>query len=62
VLAAGFGKLASLQIPESGAIDMAAASAKYSSLFELMLWIGVGSGLAYFMLTPLMRKMMRGAQ
>ena len=59
VMAAGFGKLASLDIPEGSAIDMAAASAKYSSLFELMLWIGIGSGLVYFILTPLIRKMMQ---
>ena len=59
VMAAGFGKLASLDIPEGSAIDMAAASAKYSNLFELMLWIGIGSGLVYFILTPLIRKMMQ---
>jgi POT family proton-dependent oligopeptide transporter len=58
VLAAGFGKLASLEIPEGSAIDMAAASAKYSSLFELMLLIGIGSGVLYFVLTPLLRRMM----
>jgi POT family proton-dependent oligopeptide transporter len=60
VLAAGFGKLTSLEIPEGSAIDMAAASAKYSSLFELMLWIGIGSGVLYFVLTPLLRRMMNG--
>lgn len=58
VLAAGFGKLASLEIAEGSAIDMAAASAKYSSLFELMLLIGIGSGVLYFVLTPLLRRMM----
>lgn len=58
VLAAGFGKLASLEIPEGSAIDMVAASAKYSSLFEMMLWIGIGSGVLYFVLTPLLRRMM----
>lgn len=60
VLAAGFGKLASLDIPEGGAIDMAAAAAKYNGLFETMLWIGIGSGAAYFIMTPLLRKMMHG--
>ena len=60
VLAAGFGKLASLDIPEGGAIDMAVAAAKYNGLFETMLWIGIGSGAAYFIMTPLLRKMMHG--
>ncbi len=58
VLAAGFGKLASIAIPEGGTIDMAAAAGKYGSLFELMMWIGIGSGIVYFILTPLIRKMM----
>ena len=58
VLAAGFGKLASIAIPEGGTIDMAAAAGKYGSLFELMMWIGIGSGILYFILTPLIRKMM----
>ncbi|MGL4833476.1 MAG: MFS transporter, partial [Shewanella sp.] len=59
VLAAGFGKLASITIPEGGTIDMVSAAAKYNSMFEIMLWIGVGSGVVYFALTPLIRKMMR---
>jgi len=59
VLAAGFGKLTSITIPEGGTIDMASAAAKYNSMFGLMLWIGVGSGIVYFILTPLIRKMMR---
>jgi POT family proton-dependent oligopeptide transporter len=59
VLAASFGKLASLDIPEGAAIDMAAAAGKYGNLFELMLWIGLGSGVIYLLLTPVIRKMMR---
>jgi POT family proton-dependent oligopeptide transporter len=58
VLAAGFGKLASITIPEGGSIDMAVAAGKYGGLFELMMWIGIGSGIVYFILTPLIRKMM----
>ncbi|WP_297801173.1 peptide MFS transporter [Arenimonas sp. GDDSR-1] len=58
VLAAGFGKLAAIDIPEGAAIDMAAAAGKYGSLFELMLWIGLGSGILYLVLSPLIRRMM----
>ena len=47
VLAAQFGKLASIDIPEGGSIDMAAAAAKYGDLFQLMLWIGLGSALLF---------------
>jgi POT family proton-dependent oligopeptide transporter len=62
VLAAQFGKLASLEIPEGTTIDMAAAAAKYGDLFQLMLWVGVGSGVLYFVLTPLIRRWMHGVK
>ena len=62
VLAAQFGKLASLDIPESGAIDMASAAAKYGHLFQLLLWIGLGSALLFLLLAPLLRRMMHGVK
>jgi POT family proton-dependent oligopeptide transporter len=62
VLAAQFGKLASLDIPESGAIDVAAAAAKYGSLFQLLLWVGLGTSLLFLLLAPLLRRMMHGVK
>jgi len=62
VLAAQFGKLTAVEMLEGGTFDMAAASARYAELFQLMLWIGVGSGIAYFMLTPLVRRWMHGVR
>lgn len=62
VLAAQFGKLASIDIPEGEAIDMAAAAAKYADLFQLMLLVGVGSGVLYLVLTPLVRRWMHGVK
>jgi len=62
VLAAQFGKLASLDIPEGGAIDMLDAAGKYGSLFQLMLWIGLGSSLVFLLLTPLLRRWMHGVK
>ena len=62
VLAAQFGKLASLDIPESGAIDVAAAAAKYGSLFQLLLWVGLGTALLFLLLAPLLRRMMHGVR
>jgi len=58
VLAAEFGKLASLDLVDGAAIDMAEAGAKYGDLFQLMLWTGLGFGLLYFILTPLIRRWM----
>jgi POT family proton-dependent oligopeptide transporter len=62
VLAAQFGKLASLEIPESGAIDLADAAGKYGELFQLMLWIGLGSAVLFLLLSPLLRRWMHGVK
>jgi POT family proton-dependent oligopeptide transporter len=62
VLAAQFGKLASLDIPESGAIDVVAAAAKYGSLFQLLLWVGLGASLLFLLLAPLLRRWMHGVR
>ena len=62
VLAAQFGKLASIEIPEDGAIDVADAAAKYGDLFQLMLWIGLASALLFLLLAPLLRRWMHGVK
>ena len=62
MLAAQFGKLASVDIPEGGAIDMAVAAARYGDLFQLLLWIGLGSALLFLLLAPLLRRMMHGVK
>ncbi|HEY0309707.1 MAG TPA: oligopeptide:H+ symporter [Luteimonas sp.] len=62
LLAAQFGALASLDVPESGAIDMASAAATYGELFELLLWIGLGSALVFALLAPLLRRWMHGVR
>ena len=62
VLAAQFGKLASIEIPEGGAIDVAEAATKYGDLFQLMLWIGLGSALVFLLLAPLLRRWMHGVK
>jgi POT family proton-dependent oligopeptide transporter len=62
LLAAQFGKLASLDIPEGGVIDMAQAAAKYAALFQMLLWIGLGSALLFLLLAPLLRRWMHGVK
>ena len=61
-LAALFGKLASLDIPEGATIDMAEAGAKYAHLFWLMMWIGVGCAVLALLLAPLLRRWMHGVR
>ncbi|WP_240906244.1 peptide MFS transporter [Thermomonas sp. HDW16] len=62
MLAAQFGKLASLDIPEGGTINVAEAAAKYGDLFQLLMWIGLGSALLFLLLAPLLRRMMHGVK
>ena len=62
VLAAQFGKLASIEIPEGSTLDFAQASAGYVQLFELMAAAGIGAGLLYALATPLLRRGMHGVK
>jgi POT family proton-dependent oligopeptide transporter len=62
LLGAQFGKLASLDIPEGGGIDLAGAAAKYGDLFQLLLWIGLGAALVFLLLAPLLRRWMHGVK
>ncbi len=59
-LAALFGKLAAIDVPEGGSLVMADAAARYADLFWLMTAIGVGCGLLAFLFSPLLRRMMHG--
>ena len=61
-LAALFGKLAAIEIPEGESIDMVSAAAKYADLFWLLMWIGLGCALIAFIATPLLRRMMHGVR
>ncbi len=62
VLAAQFGKLASIEIPEGAVLDMAAAAVKYEGLFATMVWIGLGAGALVLLLTPLLKRGMHGVK
>lgn len=60
VIAAQMGKLASLDIPEGTTLNFAEAADKYAELFQLSGWIGIGAGVLYLLLTPLLRRGMNG--
>ena len=61
-LAALFGKIAAIDVPEGAKLDFATAGAKYAHLFWLMMWIGIGCGVAALLLAPLLRRMMHGVR
>jgi POT family proton-dependent oligopeptide transporter len=62
VLAAQFAKIASVEIPEGGTIDMAVASVKYGELFSMLMWLGIGSGVLFLLLSPLLKRWMHGVK
>ena len=62
VLAAELAKLSSIDLPSDGQIDFALAAGKYSELFSIMIWIGVGSGIIYLLISPLLKRGMHGVE
>ncbi|WP_226468833.1 peptide MFS transporter [Luteimonas panaciterrae] len=62
LLAAQFGKLASIEVPEGTTMNIAEAASKYAHLFSLMLWIGLGCAVVAFTIAPLLRRMMHGVK
>jgi POT family proton-dependent oligopeptide transporter len=61
-LAALFGKLAAIDVPEGELLDLASAAVKYEQLFWLMTWIGIGCAVLAFLAAPLLRRMMHGVK
>ena len=66
-LAAQFGKLASIEIEDGGALvahtaEWTAAAAKYEHLFWLLTWIGLGCAAVAFLFAPLIRRGMHGVR
>ncbi len=61
-LAAAFGKLAALDVPDGATLDMAVAGAKYAHLFWVMTWLGIGFSVLAFLASPLLKRMMHGVK
>ncbi len=62
VLAARFGALTAIDVPQGETLDMAAAAARYGDLFMMMFWIGIVASAIAFALVPLVRKNMHGVK
>ncbi|MDG2525563.1 peptide MFS transporter [Stenotrophomonas sp. HITSZ_GD] len=61
-LAALFGKLAAIDVPEDGQMDLVQASASYAHLFWLMMWIGLACGVIALLCAPWLRRAMHGVR
>ena len=62
VLAAKFGELTAMDVPEGETLDVAVAAATYGELFMMMFWIGIIASVVAFALIPLVRKGMHGVK
>lgn len=58
-LAALFGKLAAIEVPEGETLNLADAAARYAHLFWLLMWIGIGCGVIAMLAAPLLRRLMQ---
>ncbi|HBK47242.1 MAG TPA: MFS transporter [Xanthomonadaceae bacterium] len=61
-LAALFGKLAAIEVPDGQALDLAQAAAGYAHLFWLMTGIGLGCGALALLAAPLLKRLMHGVR
>jgi POT family proton-dependent oligopeptide transporter len=62
VLAARFGEMTAMDVPEGETLDVAVAAASYGDLFMMMFWIGIIASAIAFAVTPLVRKGMHGVK
>jgi len=62
VLAARFGELTAMDVPEGETLDVAAAAALYGDMFMMMFWIGIAASVVAFAVTPLVRRGMHGVK
>ena len=58
-LAALFGKLAAIEVPEGETLNLADAAARYAHLFWLLMWVGIGCGVVAMLAAPLLRRLMQ---
>jgi POT family proton-dependent oligopeptide transporter len=61
-LAALFGKLAAIDVPEGEVMNIAEAAARYEHLFWLLMWIGLGCAVVALLASPLLKRMMHGVR
>ncbi|TAH46938.1 MAG: MFS transporter [Gammaproteobacteria bacterium] len=62
VLAAKIGQLASIEISEDIALNVADALSRYSEVFLFSAKIGIGAGIVVLLLTPLINRLMHGVR
>jgi POT family proton-dependent oligopeptide transporter len=55
-------QLASIDTSNTESMDVTAMTATYTELFEFLMWVGLGVGVAMIVLSPLLKKGMHGVK
>ena len=59
-VATRIGRLAAIDTPSGEVVDVAAALAKYTELYEFLMWFGLGTGLFMILISPILKRWMHG--
>ena len=59
-VAAQLSKLAAIDTHEGEVLSISEALASYTELFQFLLWLGLGAGIALLVISPMLKKGMRG--
>ena len=62
VLAAKFGAMTAMDVPEGETLDVTVAAALYGDLFMMMFWIGIVASVIAIILIPVVRRGMHGVK
>ncbi|HSM30409.1 MAG TPA: peptide MFS transporter [Woeseiaceae bacterium] len=59
-VATRIGRLAAIDTPRGEDVDLTAAVAKYTELYEFLMWFGLGVGVFMIVISPILRRWMHG--
>ncbi len=59
-VATRIGRMAAIETPTGEVVDVAAALAKYTELYEFLMWLGIGTGVFMILISPVLRRWMHG--
>ena len=52
--------MAAIDTPTGEVVDVAAALARYTELYEVLMWLGIGVGAFMIIISPILRRWMHG--
>ena len=59
-VATRIGRMAAIDTPRGEVVDLTAAVAKYTELYEFLMWFGLGVGVFMIVISPILRRWMHG--